>query len=123
MSFGTKNSEVSVAQIPPELAPPCRGPAALQQEKAAGSRQIGGGKRQFKVRNSQPLQPRVPENWVAVGFEASARNPSPGPLRLVKAPAAGHPLPKGEGGFPNPNAHQKWQPSRRGERQRRKHIR
>jgi hypothetical protein len=28
-------------------------------------------------------------------------DPSPGPLRLVKAPAAGHPLPKGEGGFHN----------------------
>ena len=27
----------------------------------------------------------------------NARDPSPGPLRLMKAPAAGHPLPKGEG--------------------------
>jgi hypothetical protein len=27
-------------------------------------------------------------------------NPSPGPLRLVKAPAAGHPLPQGEGPKP-----------------------
>jgi hypothetical protein len=26
-------------------------------------------------------------------------NPSPGPLRLVKAPAGGHPLPTGEGGL------------------------
>jgi len=32
-------------------------------------------------------------------------DPSPGPLRLVKAPAAGHPLPKGEGGkHPSPTA-------------------
>jgi len=27
----------------------------------------------------------------------TSNNPSPGPLRLVKAPAAGHPLPWGEG--------------------------
>ena len=33
-------------------------------------------------------------------------NPSPGPLRLVKTPAAGHPLPSGEGGFYKFNAHQ-----------------
>jgi hypothetical protein len=34
------------------------------------------------------------------GFAFRPPDPSPGPLRLVKAPAAGHPLPKGEGGIP-----------------------
>jgi hypothetical protein len=28
-------------------------------------------------------------------------DPSPVPLRLVKTPAAGHPLPEGEGSFPH----------------------
>jgi hypothetical protein len=32
-----------------------------------------------------------------------ARDPSPVPFRLVKTPAAGHPLPKGEG------SHAKWE--------------
>jgi hypothetical protein len=39
--------------------------------------------------------------------DVALTNPSPGPLRLVKAPAASHPLPKGEGGFPNLNAQRK----------------
>ena len=33
-----------------------------------------------------------------------ATNPSPVPLRLAKAPAAGHPLPNGEGRSPDPTA-------------------
>ena len=40
-----------------------------------------------------------------------ATDPSPVPLRLMKTPAAGHPLPKGEGKDPNP-CHS---PARRGE--------
>jgi len=37
-------------------------------------------------------------NGFTPGFEPLVINPSPGPLRLVKTPAAGHPLPEGEGG-------------------------
>jgi hypothetical protein len=44
-----------------------------------------------------------------------ARDPSPGPRRLVKAPTAVHPLPKGEGDLHNLSADQKRQPSPRGE--------
>jgi hypothetical protein len=44
-----------------------------------------------------------------------ATYPSPVPLRLVKAPVAGHPLPKGEGSFDSSHAHQRGQSSPRGE--------
>jgi hypothetical protein len=45
---------------------------------------LGTGSEQINQR-SIPLVEPVPSD------------PSPGPLRLVKAPAAGHPLPSGEG--------------------------
>jgi len=45
-----------------------------------------------------------------MGFEplpSKTPHPAPSADGLVKAPAAGHPLPKGEGGFPNFNADEK----------------
>jgi len=55
--------------------------------------------RQIAAASTKPAreQNRAPENCFRLGFEPLPSNPSPGPLRLVKAPAAGHPLPKGEG--------------------------
>ena len=44
-----------------------------------------------------------------------ATNPSPVPHRLVKAPVAGHPLPKGEGSSVKSHARQRGQPSPRAE--------
>jgi len=49
-----------------------------------------------------------------------ARDPSPGPRRLVKAPTAVHPIPKGEGSLHNLSADQKRQPSPWGEGARRR---
>ena len=56
--------------------------------------------RQIAAASTKPAreQNRAPENCFRLGFEPLPSNPSPGPLRLVKAPAAGHPLPWGEGG-------------------------
>ena len=65
--------------------------------------------RLIEIASTKPAQEQnsALDNGFTLGFEPLLTNPSPGPLRLVKAPAAGHPLPKGEGGFPNLNAHQK----------------
>jgi len=37
---------------------------------------------------------------VGIDISLAETDPSPVPLRLVKAPAAGHPLPRGEGKDP-----------------------
>ena len=78
--------------------------------------------RWIEVASTEPAQEQnsAPDNCLTLGFEPLPRNPSPVPLRLAKTPAAGHPLPKGEGGFHNFNAHQKRQPSPRGEGARRR---
>src|SRR5208282_1556045 len=46
------------------------------------------------------MRPRYQVTALRVGSDAPSTDPSPVPLRLVKAPAAGHPLPKGEGCHP-----------------------
>jgi len=44
------------------------------------------------------IRPRPEKGWRTDRvLRLFGSDPSPDPLRLVKAPAAGHPLPKGEG--------------------------
>ena len=53
----------------------------------------------IEVTSTKPAQEQngAFDDCFTLVFEPLPGNPSPGPLRLVKAPAAGHPLPSGEG--------------------------
>ena len=76
------------------LCPPKPDAAILLGRRWCSVREMDGHKSQ---RPSEPSVHPFPGHHTRFAAAEGRRGPSPGPLRLLKAPAAGHPLPRGEG--------------------------
>jgi very-short-patch-repair endonuclease len=72
-------------------------PSQLKKDRAKDDYLRKLGIRVLRLPNGHVM--KDPEGFVKKVRECALdrRDPSPGPLRLVKTPAASHPLPKGEG--------------------------